>query len=140
MKKQFVPYEIAIALKVLGFNEKCYGYYTEHKEYFYFDVDDLSSAYTKNMDNLLKNSVDDMECTAPLWQQAFGFFREEHGLHAEPVWDNDNGTYWFFCITTIGNIMEDEGGFKIDLDWVDSYEEAQINCLNKLIEIIKENG
>ena len=45
MKKEFIPYEEALALKKLGFDEKCYGYYDDGKQYWYFDVDDLSTAY-----------------------------------------------------------------------------------------------
>ena len=82
MEKEFVPYELALRLKALGFNEKCYGYFTRDKEFFYFDVDDLSSAYTKNMDNLVVNSVNGLECTAPLYQQAFRWFREQYGLYS----------------------------------------------------------
>jgi len=89
MEKEFVPYTLALALKELGFNEKCYGYYTKNQEYFYFDVDDLSSAYTKNMDNLVVNSVDELECTAPLYQQAFRWLRETHNIDVDVVRDSE---------------------------------------------------
>jgi hypothetical protein len=106
MEKEFVPYEIALKLKELGFNEKCYGYYTKNQEYFYFDVDDLSSAYTKNMDNLVVNSVDELECTAPLYQQAFkfvlGIIENNHKL------DRIFTQRFFLVFTFEGFVMDDK--------------------------------
>jgi hypothetical protein len=131
MNNEFVPYDIALAMKELGFDEKCYGYYTEHKEYFYFDVDDLSSAYTKNMNNQIVNSVDDLECTAPLYQQAFRWFREKYDLHIG-ICHQVNGK--FDCWANKGNLLEN--GKYCDID---SYEEAELACLRKLIEIVNQN-
>ncbi len=105
MNKEFIPYEQALALKELGFNEKCYGYYTKNQEYFYFDVDDLSSAYTKNMDNLVVNSVDELECTAPLYQQAFDFFEEKYFLSGEiqkqAPYQKVTKPYWWYMIQDV---------------------------------------
>jgi len=133
MKNEFIPYEEALALKELGFDEKCYGYYTEYrallyfneqskKDYFYFDVDDLSSAYTKNMDNLIVNSVDDLECTAPLYQQAFRWFREKYNLYFPIISTYTDNSAWSY--------NDGQNNF-------DTYEEAELACLNKLIEISK---
>jgi hypothetical protein len=131
MKNEFIPYEEALALKELGFDEKCYGYYTEHKEYFYFDVDDLSSTYTKNMDNLIVNSVDDLECTAPLYQQAFSWFREKYNLDSYilPLEDRHNpGIIGYQYKIHIPYIHKGLWG---------TYEEAELACLRKLIELLK---
>ena len=59
MNKEFVPYEQALALKELGFDEPCFGYY-----------DEGGNLYTE-MVEVLK---------APLYQQAFRFFREKHNV------------------------------------------------------------
>lgn len=132
MSKEFIPYEEALALKELGFNEKCYGYYTEYKEYFYFDVDDLSSAYTKNMDNLIVNSVDDLKCKAPLYQQAFRWFREKYGLFSEinlTTKQEDVKEFEFFVLNVNEPLFESDDYKK--------YEEAELACLRKLIELLK---
>ena len=137
MEKEFVPYELALRLKALGFNEKCYGYFTRDKEFFYFDVDDLSSAYTKNMDNLVVNSVNGLECTAPLYQQAFRWFREKYEIEAT--------TSCFYSRRL--NIPYEERQYHCHVirDGVTSkgpkyktYEEAELACLKKLIQIVKE--
>ena len=134
MEKEFVPYELALILKALGFNEKCYGYFTRDKEFFYFDVDDLSSAYTKNMDNIVVNSVNGLECTAPLYQQAFRWFREKYEL--EGITQQAEDFAWYKWKISQYN----EDGKKYVADWYEyeTYEEAELACLEKLIEIVKE--
>ena len=134
MEKEFVPYELALRLKALGFNEKCYGYFTRDKEFFYFDVDDLSSAYTKNMDNIVVNSVNGLECTAPLYQQAFRWFREKYKL--EGITQQAEDFVWYKWKISQYN----EDGKKYVADWYEyeTYEEAELACIKKLIEIVKE--
>lgn len=60
MKNQFVSYEIAKALKELGFNEECLGYY-------YFSVPmELYVASTYKIVSPINLDI----IWAPLWQQA----------------------------------------------------------------------
>ena len=35
MEKEFIPYEQALALKELGFEEECLDFYDDNKELFY---------------------------------------------------------------------------------------------------------
>jgi len=66
MKKEFVPYEQALLLKELGFNEKCAAHY--------LDEDDLELKWEiyRNLSFNTDNCVQ-----APLYQQAFRWFREK---------------------------------------------------------------
>lgn len=137
IKNEFLPYEEAIALKELGFNAPCAAFYGEYKDFYL-------SGLNSQMD-------EEGRCTAPLWQQAFKFFRDNYNLHSEPIWDNNHGTYWFFSITEIGNVDFTEGrhnydaplkedqdvkdGYPVVLKWVDTYEKAQLNCIRALIKI-----
>ena len=79
MKEQFVPYDMALKLKELCFNEPCFCFYTYKKEirrYTNFDGD-------LNQLQSLKNSsitVSDEWCTAPLWQQVIDWLRDKHSL------------------------------------------------------------
>ena len=70
MEKQFVPYELAIRLKELGFNEECLRHYENDDEALY-----ESSSYLKNSD------LTEYETSAPLWQQAFDWFVENRNVH-----------------------------------------------------------
>jgi hypothetical protein len=53
MEKEFIPYEQALALKELGFDEKCLGFYYDEKG------------------NVFHNSLILSYLIAPLYQQAF---------------------------------------------------------------------
>ena len=66
MKKEFISYEEALALKELGFNEKCAAHY--------LDEDDLELKWEiyRNLSFNTDNCVQ-----APLYQQAFRWFREK---------------------------------------------------------------
>jgi hypothetical protein len=140
MNKQFIPYEQALKLKELGFDEKCYAYYTKDQEFFYFDVDDFSSAYTKNLDNLKVNSISELVCTAPLWQQAFDWFLDNYGIFAETTLWGDGIGY----MSLIKEIRQEEFRVVYDLgfatpnrglpNWDRSIE--SLSCLNKIIEIV----
>ena len=113
MKKQeFVPYEEAFALKKLGFDETTLGKYV-FKEL--------------QIGGIWKDSVLQK---APLYQQAFRFFREEYGLVCG-VREVCKGKYSFEI-----KRWEDYSFSSIG---VDSWAMAELDCLRKLIEIVKEN-
>ena len=64
MEKEFIPFELAVKLKELGFDEKCLGYYIKNSSLWcnWLDVkfnDDPS------------NDKEDFVADAPLYQQAF---------------------------------------------------------------------
>jgi hypothetical protein len=66
MEKEFIPYEQALELKELGFDEPCMGYYHNHVEWSF--VKDLHKGdTTKNSEQKLYST----DCAAPLYQQAF---------------------------------------------------------------------
>jgi hypothetical protein len=71
MNKEFIPYEEALALKELGFEEPCLRYYVPREEY-----SDKSITYVLDWDGI--NYTKD--CKAPLYQQAFRWFREKYNL------------------------------------------------------------
>jgi hypothetical protein len=73
MKKQFVPYEIALTLKEKGFDEPCISKYEENYlcQDFSFDI--------CNDDTWITNSKlhsKDKYCAAPLWQQVIDWLRD----------------------------------------------------------------
>ena len=67
MEKEFLPYQESLELKELGFKEKCAAHY--------IDVDDLELKWRiyRNLSFNTNNCVQ-----APLYQQAFRFFREKY--------------------------------------------------------------
>lgn len=59
MKNLFIPYEFAVKLKELGFNEECLGK-INYKDELTFDFP-----------NTITNQFLETSCACPLWQQAF---------------------------------------------------------------------
>jgi hypothetical protein len=128
MKKEFVSYEQAKALKELGFNEPCY--------FAAYDGETLQSIYKQFISNLPLTA-------APLKQQAFRWFREKHNLvHSitfkhtkDNVIKGINSVYYDIEIYTL------QGGdaYKTYLwqECTNLYEEAEGVCINKLINIVK---
>jgi hypothetical protein len=121
MEKEFVPYEQALALKELGFDEECLMYWNYYGTTKIKQVQLLSS-----IDDWSQNYVE-----APLWQQAFKWFREKYSyvVPIEEKWFSNTNTtkYQFRCPVT-------DELFKYD-----TYEEAELECLIKLIELCKQN-
>ena len=130
MDKEFAPYEPSLALKELGFDEPCFGYYdTIAVTYLTYP-----SAINKNSDieNSLSISKQDknVRCSAQLYQQAFRWFREKYKLDSS-IALVANG-YGFYVHKDRNYTNNGESyGFHI------TYEEAESACLDKLIEICK---
>jgi hypothetical protein len=124
MNKEFVPYEPSLALKELGFDEPCFRWYDERWG------DDLQQDKFNTNKDLF---ITDLDCSAPLYQQAFRWFREKYGLYHSIGLDNsleNNINCDYQIINHSQSISELETSFK-------SYEEAELACLIKLIEIVK---
>ena len=126
MKKEFVNYEQALALKELGFDRNCMGWYDN--EYSALNV---GESWRKG-----RNSVE-----APLYQQAFRWFREKYKLQCYPMLDTED-IYWCLFSDGIGSgyLMKDGdyGYFSEEHLEFKTYEEAELACLNKLIEITQK--
>jgi len=125
MNKEFIPYEQALELKELGFDEPCFGYY------YTLDGKDWKFADDKQYDSLdeFYNIGSKFTISAPLYQQVFRFFREKYELQAEVLWRGDMEC---FCYKT-GKFKYGSHDFSKD-DYT-TYEEAELACLKKLIEI-----
>jgi hypothetical protein len=109
MKNEFVPYELALKLKQLGFDEPCFLYWWKNE-----------SGYI--LADIIYDEVRTLDFKAPLFQQAFRWFRERYGLNYVIV----KAESWFYTI----NGCNTQEGFN-------TYEEAELACLDKLIEILE---
>jgi len=112
MNKEFIPHEQALELKELGFKEECSAHY--------LDDNDLELKW-KIYRNLSFNTNNCL--LAPLYQQAFRFFREKYGVHMYPT-KFDETKWWIEWGTWTSKVFN-------------TFEEAELECLKKLIELSK---
>jgi hypothetical protein len=127
MNKEFIPYKQALELKELGFNEGCFGYYytLNGKDWKFAE----KSEYYRLDDEI--NIGGKFSLLAPLYQQAFRWFREKYQIDSHIKKDEiDDVWYGYEAIIECEDDFADVGTFN-------TYEEAVLACLNKLIEIIK---
>lgn len=125
---EFIPYEQAMALKELGFNEPCIYYFVTKNFSEPIGVNGRVSLTATN-----KDTFDKMLCTAPLWQQAFKWFRTKHDL---PSWiESYPGESYHYQIRD-GYKEDSFQNYHFDVNST-SQEEAELACLKKLIEIVK---
>ena len=115
MEKEFVNYELALELKELGFDEPCIcGYSTSNEKL------EIYSRFLVTKDSF---TID-----APTFQQAFRWFREKYELNfQELIFRTIGGKYGLQSYNEHDQV---DGYFE-------SYEEAELECLKKLIEIVK---
>ena len=127
MDKEFVPYEEAIALKELGFDESCFGLYSD-EELDYRVPNDVP---------LPKNSEydDSRFVVAPLYQEAFKWFREL-GFDSSIYRARTKAKIYCWTISNLSSGLEYPPGMIGEKS--DTYEEAELACLKKLIEIVKK--
>jgi len=122
MEKEFVPYEQSLELKELGFDEGCFSLYFSNGEFSNF-----IHSFTVNSEVVEKTS----SIPAPTFSQAFRWFREKYDLKGfvSPIeyLDGTDDTY-HWCIYNKCNSGSDQL----------TYEKAELECLKKLIEIVKE--
>jgi hypothetical protein len=128
MEKEFIPYEQALALKKLGFDEPCLMYWND------FGKTSINRFQLCNrIDEWCHNYIE-----APLYQQAFRWFREKYNLFCEIQIDRTTEPKFCFDIFQ----YEYFGNYKkIEVnEWYlyRTQEEAEVECLKKLIEIVKE--
>ena len=129
MENEFIPYEQAVVLKELGF-ESPYpigGY--QGGKIFYYEKGEL---YYDGRP-MYSSDAHSGQLLAPLYQQAFRWFREKYNLW-NMIYPRDG---WNYSIQKMDETISctGESWHKVEIK---SYEEAELECLKKLIEIVKE--
>lgn len=114
MEKQFVPYELALKLKELGFKEECFKWW--------------GSDGILNQKYNLSNTI-----LAPLWQQAFDWFRNEYNLEGNiKSWREGENKYYYYSV----NELYRTSTYRLKFD---TKEQARLECLKNLIEIVRND-
>jgi len=118
VQRDLIPYEQSLELKELGFDEEClFAYYGKS------DLSNFKESDYELCGDRHNSSFKDGRVSAPLYQQVFRWFRVKYNAHIYPQKFTDNTWYVSWG------------------DWespvFETYEEAELECLIKLIEIAK---
>jgi len=119
MIEYFLSYEQALAVKELGFDKPCFGYYSNSKEHM--------GEIWYEMSNKGQDYIPVGDVLAPLKQQFFKWVREKYGicLVIKPISSVDLSLGY--------NLIINELIYRA----YTTYEKAEDACINELIEIIK---
>ena len=115
IEKEFVPYDIALDMKSIGFDEPCFGTW-----------DRPDKLWIGNPVNGVLDIPEDI-ILAPLYSQAFRWFRKNRHLKFFIKEDDFRESVYEYGIKEVINIT----GFK-------TYEQAELECLKELIELANE--
>ena len=131
LNKDFIPYEEALALKELRFDEACSTFYKLGDSELYYDTI-LQSQKVKFRNNTELNAYGDLKekISAPSYQQAFRFLREKAGLEGVVQRCKDFPHYKFqvnMYLPHIKTYLYAEVEFN-------SYEAAQLACLKHMLK------
>jgi hypothetical protein len=123
MEKEFVPYELALKIKQIGYkkegvDEDCFAFYDEEEYLFTVrEQDDINEEWL----------------IAPTFSQAFRWFREKYDLHYQLIpFFSDKESHavdYYLALAQHRPPIQ-----------VKTFEEAELACLEKLIEIVEQTN
>ena len=127
MEKEFIPYQQAVELKELGFDEPCFAVYEDKKWQLVEFKNSMSYELCLKTDTF----------PVPTFSQAFRWFREKYNLHSEILLDQTTQPKYCFEIhkyEDFGNYEEIRIG-----EWFlyRTPEEAELECIKHLIKVVK---
>ena len=145
MENEFVPYELSMELKNLGFDEPCFGWWFADEKMLMIEKSKKSTS-----ENIIQ---------APTFSQVFRFFREKYKMiHEIYSLKDKGGVNYDYEIFSLVPPTDDELGDEDDVatdksmetydsladknfkhDESETYEDAELACLQKLIEIVNKN-
>lgn len=139
VKDKFVPPKESFKIKELGFNEECICWYSA---YYSTKEPKLLIGTTKTFRNLLRNDMYTYEfnilnCTAPLWQDAFDWFSDTFDLRTS--FPSNSPICYDYVIAT-SNCMFKEDAFEDEDEHYVSLYDAQLACIRKLIEVVESKN
>lgn len=153
MNKDFIPFKEALELKNLGYDieiesDNIYFYSwgnvaKSNQKYMsigerlniYRDTDETGSFYPWVTSQNKCGSMEDHFISAPLYQEAFRWFREKYNYMSYIKGRKSMG--FDYTLTDVpSNKSKNDTIFSFDV--YTTYEEAELACIKALIEIVKK--
>ncbi len=126
MEKDFISYQLALRMKALQFDYDCFAFYQiEYHEDRPIMVDDDAQYRVSGLRTCKNSEIPEHYVSAPLYQQAFRWFRDKYNVHIR-IEKYDETKWW-----------ANWGSWTSEV--YDSYEETELACLEKLIEIVEQS-
>lgn len=128
LEKEFVPHPLALRMKALGFKERVLTYYENKTPKLHIHVEgwDFNTSFETCI-------------SRPTFSQAFRWFRENYNLHAEPYIADMGAIEYCFQIRDLYSekyVYDNFVGAGSSYSGTfNTSEEAELACLEKLIEI-----
>ena len=122
MEKEFIPYEQSLELKELGFDEECFARYFKGQLRMY---------------QVFQQHPFSETALTPLYQQAFRFFRGKYGLYSTIEVDQTMEPKFCYSISKYKGDFQWDNILPTYSELYYTYEETELACLKKLIEIVK---
>jgi hypothetical protein len=135
INKDFTLHPEALELKQLGFDEPCFTFYqVEYHENSPIMVDDNDQYRITGFRTCKNSEIPSHYISCPTYSQAFRWFREKYKLKCciiPLVCEQGYSDLYESRIHQEKHSISRIGNYKI-------HEEAELACLKKLIEIVKE--
>lgn len=145
MEREFVPYELAVRVKDLGFDEPCiasYGYnmqegYPKEMRERLVLISEISLTEGRSVSpEDLRNSALEEDISAPMYSQVFRWLREKWELDHEISYGGKSGEYSAFVGDYIywGEYFGRKGPARF------TYDGAQKACLERLCDEVEKRA
>lgn len=124
MNEQFIPFELAVKLKELGFNEYCLAYFKDGD----FRIPNPHEPF-------INSEVKPWIICAPLWQQAFDWFKMMHDIDLciRPMTMVGYVMYYTVELLEAGKAWDPPVTLNIQ-----DYAFLNHDCLEAMIKIVEE--
>jgi hypothetical protein len=131
MNKEFIPYELALRMKALGFDGFTLFHINRNNV-----LNSISESPTSMFQYNMEPNEDDTDSlvAAPTFSQAFRWFREKYNLFGYS-YPNDYQTYGYRIVE-----VKSPENKELIYDWGtnNTNEEAELACITALINIVEE--
>ena len=145
MKHLFIPFELSLKLRDLGFDEPCFGYITERDFSNKMKITNSKLRKEAQVNKLSFKRVMTDRVAAATYDQAFDFLEDKFGMTGFIFSDGFNWTFDLRWVTKENQDFHKYPSVNFPQSekeriWSDTYKKAKLECLTKLINIAHEIG
>jgi hypothetical protein len=137
-EKEFVTYELALRMKQIGFDEPCFGHYQQEWH------DDGMTELEPSLQMIISKQHQHAYqiYTAPTFSQAFRWFREKYGIctnirRGSATMHEHMQKHGILVKDYEWSLNTIDGNYLTSMGVEDTWEEAELVCLTKLIELVE---